>query len=79
MFSIILSSLIPFGLHEESNRLVDVASVEGGRKCMCVCPSCLTPLIARKGNVKEWHFAYHSRNVKMKTKEKCEDSFAVPI
>jgi hypothetical protein len=56
-----------------------VASVEGGRKCMCICPSCRTPLIARKGNVKEWHFAHHSRNVKTKTKEKCEYSFSVSI
>ena len=57
-------TLIPFGLHLKSNQVVDVGSVQNGIKCDCICPSCKTPLIARHGSIKEWHFAHQSRDVK---------------
>ena len=38
--------------------MVDASSVPRGRHCGCVCPSCATPLIARQGEVREWHFAH---------------------
>ena len=60
-------TLIPFGLHLDTNRVVDVGSVPNGINCQCICPSCKTPLIARHGAVKEWHFAHQSRDVKKKT------------
>ena len=72
-------SLIPFGLHIEADQLVDVASVPRGSKCGCICPSCRTPLIARQGEAKEWHFAHRSRNVHNDTKRDCEYSFAVSV
>lgn len=71
--------LIPFGLHEETKQLVDVGSVSRGNKCNCICPSCKTPLIARQGSSKEWHFAHRSRGVHKKTANECEYSFAVSI
>lgn len=57
--------------------LLDVADVPRGRKCGCICPSCKTPLIARQGTQKEWHFAHASRSVYSETKSECEFSFYV--
>lgn len=71
--------LIPFGLHKESGELVDVGSVKKGKNCGCICPSCQTPLIARQGEEKEWHFAHKSTKNEDKTKEPCSYSFAVSL
>lgn len=76
MFS---EALIPFGLHKESNRLVDVGSVAKGKACGCICPSCQTPLIARQGNEKEWHFAHRSHDVHNETRKECDYSLPVSI
>lgn len=72
-------SLIPFGLREENGEFVDVADVPRGKRCRCICPSCKTPLIARQGNVKEWHFAHASRSVYSKTEKECSFSFYVSV
>lgn len=74
-----MESLIPFGLHKESKQLVDVASVQRGQNCGCICPSCEIPLIARHGNRKEWHFAHQSRSSHAKVKKECEYSFGVSV
>lgn len=50
-----------------------------GKNCGCICPSCKTPLIARQGNVNEWHFAHASRSVYGKTEHECEFSFYVSV
>lgn len=50
-----------------------------GKQCGCICPSCRTPLIARQGNIKEWHFAHASRSVFSRTENECEYSFFVSI
>jgi hypothetical protein len=60
-------------------KLVDVADVPRGKKCGCICPSCKTPLIARQGVQKEWHFAHASRAVYSETKSECEFSFYVSV
>jgi ssDNA-binding Zn-finger/Zn-ribbon topoisomerase 1 len=78
-FVIDTESLIPFGWNKETRKLVDVASVPRGSKCGCICPSCNTPLIARQGESKEWHFAHRSRNVHKDTNKDCEYSFAVSV
>lgn len=39
--------------------LVHISEVEKGLKCNCVCPCCNTTLIARKGEIKEAHFAHY--------------------
>ncbi len=72
-------NLIPFGLNENSGELLDVSDVPKGRKCGCICPSCKTPLIARKGKVNVWHFAHASRSVYSKTERECELSFYVSV
>lgn len=74
-----IESLIPFGLATASEELVDVGSVERGNACGCICPSCKTPLVARHGNKKEWHFAHRSQKVHNETRKECEFSFAVSV
>ncbi|OAN16485.1 hypothetical protein A3K86_10705 [Photobacterium jeanii] len=70
---------IPFGLRESDGELVDVADVQRGMGCNCICPSCKTPLIARHGDVNQWHFAHASRSVYSKTKKDCDFSFYVSV
>ena len=70
---------IPFGLSTKDNLLVDVADVPRGSKCGCLCPSCKTPLIARHGDVNEWHFAHASRSISGKIEKSCEFSFFVSV
>ncbi len=72
-------SLIPFGLNVSDGEFMDVHDVPRGAKCGCICPSCKTPLIARQGNEKEWHFAHASRSVYEKTENECEFSFYVSV
>lgn len=40
--------------------MVSPAEVQSGRACECVCPGCLSPLQARKGDQNVWHFAHDS-------------------
>ncbi|NRB51973.1 MAG: hypothetical protein HRU41_30150 [Saprospiraceae bacterium] len=42
-------------------RLVHIGEVVSGLKCNCVCPSCGSLLIARKGNRNSHHFAHHNK------------------
>ena len=72
-------TLIPFGLRADDGYLVDVFHVERGHRCRCLCPSCKTPLIARQGDQKAWHFAHASRAVYEETDKKCEYSFFVSV
>ncbi|MDP3253094.1 MAG: competence protein CoiA family protein [Hydrogenophaga sp.] len=37
-----------------------VSEVNRGAACGCVCPVCTSPLIARQGQLKEWHFAHEA-------------------
>jgi len=48
---------LPFGLNQ-NNILVHIADAESGKNCSCVCPSCQSPLIAVKGNIKQHHFRH---------------------
>ena len=71
--------LVPFGLREEDQEIVDVSEVIKGNKCGCICPSCETPLTARQGDVNQWHFAHITRKSSMKTKDECDFSFFVSV
>lgn len=37
-----------------------IGEVARGSACGCRCPECNSPLIAKQGNEKEWHFAHES-------------------
>ncbi|MFL9615750.1 hypothetical protein [Klebsiella pneumoniae] len=54
---------IPFGFDTVSNKIVDIASVENGLSCNCICLICGTSLIAKQGKNQKWHFS-HSTEVK---------------
>ena len=47
---------ITHGLNE--GELVSIADVESGLKCNCTCTKCGEPLVAKKGEVKDHHFAH---------------------
>jgi hypothetical protein len=49
---------IPFGLRTTDDRMVDPTEVENGAQCGCVCPECRTSLVAKQGDIMEWHFAH---------------------
>ncbi|MBQ8050742.1 MAG: hypothetical protein IJ197_04115 [Bacteroidaceae bacterium] len=48
---------IPYALKD--GRIVYIDDVERGLACGCTCPKCGQPLKARKGEVREKHFAHH--------------------
>lgn len=48
---------LPFGLNE-NNIIVHITSVESGKNCNCICPSCRSPLIAAKGTKNQHHFKH---------------------
>lgn len=37
-----------------------VGDVERGLACACFCDACGSPLVARRGDVREWHFAHEA-------------------
>lgn len=51
------SLLQSFAIDKEG-RVRSVDEVARGLACDCVCPSCGDPVMARQGEVREWHFAH---------------------
>ena len=47
---------LPFALRNEA--IIHISDVESGRQPDCLCPECKRPLIARKGAIKQHHFAH---------------------
>lgn len=45
---------------DENKKLVDIKDVERGLACQCICFECGETVIARKGEIKEHHFAHAS-------------------
>lgn len=39
--------------------LIHISQVESGLKCNCLCPSCASRLIAKKGSTYKYHFAHY--------------------
>ncbi len=46
----------------KEGKLVSIEQVERGRDCNCICPSCKSQLVARKGDVRIPHFAHYKNN-----------------
>ena len=72
-------NLIPFALSLDTKLLVDVADVQSGKKCGCICPSCNIPLIAKKGDINEWHFAHDSQFIEKDQELSCDFSWTVAV
>ncbi|MCU7940387.1 MAG: hypothetical protein KZQ64_16325 [gamma proteobacterium symbiont of Bathyaustriella thionipta] len=73
-------TLIPFGLHKDSDTIVDIHDVPKGKACDCICPSCHTSLIAKQGDINEWHFAHLSnKDAVNNVKDICEYSFYTSV
>ena len=70
---------IPFGQRDADGQLIDVHEAERGAHCGCHCPSCGTPLIARQGEEKVWHFAHRTRGDELFPDHACAYSFFVSI
>lgn len=66
--------LIPFAIDKETEKIVEIGDVTRGRKCGCLCPSCLQGLMARHGKSKAWHFA-HDNHTEDKPLKECDLSF----
>lgn len=49
-----------FAALNESGKVRFVDEVDRGAACGCFCPVCASPLIAKQGTLKEWHFAHEA-------------------
>lgn len=43
---------------DKEGRMRSVEEVTRGLDCKCVCPSCGEAVVARQGDIREWHFAH---------------------
>ena len=61
--------LIPFGIRESDEKIIDASDVLSGKACGCICPECESPLIARHyDGARVDHFAHYRSKV-------CSNSF----
>lgn len=51
-------SLLQSFAMDKAGRIRSVEEVARGLACECICPSCGDAVIARQGEVREWHFAH---------------------
>lgn len=54
-----ISVLQSFALAKDGE-IVSIADVERGGACDCICPACKEALIAKKGDIRVWHFSHAS-------------------
>lgn len=50
-----------FAAVDASGQIQFVGDVPRGAACGCFCPVCSSPLVAKQGGVKEWHFAHEGQ------------------
>jgi predicted RNA-binding Zn-ribbon protein involved in translation (DUF1610 family) len=54
------TSLLQLFAIDKQNQIRSIDEVTRGLSCECTCPSCGEEVIARQGEVREWHFAHAS-------------------
>lgn len=54
---------IPYGLEVVSGRIIHISQAVRGKACNCVCPSCGSTLLARKGPQNPAHFAHEGDRI----------------
>lgn len=52
---------LPCGIDKDGN-IVYIKDALKGQDCGCFCPGCKQPLVAKKGDVREQHFAHKSKD-----------------
>ncbi|MCG6489980.1 hypothetical protein K6U37_13580 [Vibrio parahaemolyticus] len=52
-------AIFEYAICGKTNKLIHIDDVLGGLKCNCVCPGCGDQMVARKGKIKEHHFAHY--------------------
>lgn len=52
---------LPCGIDKDGN-IVYIKDAIKGQDCGCFCPGCKQPLVAKKGDVREQHFAHKSKD-----------------
>lgn len=52
------SSLLQLFAIDKQNQVRSIDEVSRGLSCECTCPNCGEKVIARQGEVREWHFAH---------------------
>ncbi len=57
-----MPAILPYARAAAGGRTVHVSAVPRGLACACICPYCEQPLVAKKGDVNEHHFAHHRDN-----------------
>ena len=57
-----MPAVLPYARSSATGRTVHISSVPRGLDCNCVCQYCEQPLVAKKGAVKEHHFAHYREN-----------------
>lgn len=53
---------LTYAIEQSSNKLVYIEDVKSGLDCNCICPECFKPLVARKGDVRQPHFAHYENS-----------------
>lgn len=73
--------LIPFGLSNTTNEIIEPHEAERGRACDAYCPGCKTPLLSRHPQDTETriHFAHDSRHPKASKKAIQDCPFNGPL
>ncbi len=51
-------SLPGWAFQLSTDRMVHVSEVPNGKDCGCICPNCASPLLAKQGKKRRWHFAH---------------------
>ncbi len=52
---------LPCGIDKDGN-IVYIRDAIKGQDCSCFCPGCKQPLVAKKGDIREQHFAHKSKD-----------------
>jgi competence CoiA-like predicted nuclease len=52
---------LPCGIDKDGN-IVYIKDAIKGQNCGCFCPGCKQPLVAKKGDIREQHFAHKSKD-----------------
>ena len=52
---------VPFARNLETREFCFPTQVDKGLACNCICPVCESPVVAKQGDDKVWHFAHHTQ------------------